>query len=84
MPQTRVTAASGAVDPSLTNRVGRPASSDLQRRIGIARLPPVAQRGASDRHDDLADLLVRLQVAMSLDDLIERECPGDDRLEARL
>ena len=37
---------------------------------------------ASDRHDDLADLLVRLQVAVGLDDLLERERPGDDRLEA--
>src|SRR6516225_3787473 len=39
---------------------------------------------ASHPHDDLADLLVRLQVAMSLDDLLEREGLGDDRLQAAI
>src|SRR5215467_4718412 len=39
---------------------------------------------ASHRHDDLADLLVRLQVAMSLYDLLERESLGDDRLQAAI
>src|SRR5262249_40210504 len=39
-------------------------------------------RRTSNSHDDLADLLVRLEVTMSLDDLLERESPGDDRLEA--
>ena len=37
---------------------------------------------ASDRHHDPADLLVRLQEAVGLDDFLERERPGDDRLEA--
>jgi hypothetical protein len=37
---------------------------------------------ASHPHSDLADLLVRLQVAMSLDDLLQREGLGDDRLQA--
>src|SRR5947209_19631458 len=36
----------------------------------------------SDRNHDLAELLVRLQVAVRLDDLLERERPGDDWLEA--
>src|SRR5437762_8683329 len=36
----------------------------------------------SDSHHDFADLLIRLQVAMGLDDLRERERPGDDGLEA--
>src|SRR5262249_51862663 len=40
-------------------------------------LPP-----PSDRDDDLADLLVRLQVAVRLNDLVERERPGDEGLEA--
>ena len=31
--------------------------------------------------DDLADLLVRLQEAVGLDDLVQRERPGDERLE---
>src|SRR5215813_8483137 len=31
--------------------------------------------------DDLADLLVRLQEAVGLDDLLQRERPGDQRLE---
>src|SRR5262245_15622000 len=35
----------------------------------------------SHRHHDLADLLVRLQVAVRLDDLVERERLRDDRLE---
>ena len=39
-----------------------------------------------DRHHTvtttLPNLLVRLQVAVGLDDLLERERPGDDRLEA--
>src|SRR6516165_373656 len=39
--------------------------------------PPV-----SNRDDDLADLLVRLQVAVSLDDFLKRERLGDERLEA--
>jgi hypothetical protein len=36
----------------------------------------------SHRDDGLADLLVRLQLAVGLDDLLEREGLGDDRLEA--
>src|SRR5262247_2173631 len=39
---------------------------------------------ASHPHDDLADLLVRLQVAMSLDDLLKREGLGDDRRQAAI
>jgi len=34
-----------------------------------------------DRHHDFADLLVRLHVAVRLDDLLERERLGDHRLE---
>ena len=33
----------------------------------------------SNRHHDLAELLVRLQVAVRLDDLVERKGPVDDR-----
>src|SRR5438045_2398459 len=35
-------------------------------------------------HHDFAELLVRLQVSMRLDDLLERECLGDDGLEASI
>src|SRR5262245_29234264 len=48
----------------------------------VAKTPFVAT--ASHPHDDLADLLVRLQVAMSLDDLLKREGLGDDRLQAAI
>ncbi len=33
----------------------------------------------SDRHHDLAELHVRLQIAVRLDDLVERKGPVDDR-----
>src|SRR6478735_9411301 len=35
----------------------------------------------SDRHDDLAELFVRLQEPVRLDDLVERKDPGDGRLK---
>ena len=62
---------------------GRPHGSDDLVGTGSEAARP-SQRAApeSDRDDDLADLLVRLQVAVSLDDLIKRERLGDQRLEA--
>ena len=56
---------------------------------GIAALmlsasPLLRAAAASHLHDDLADLLVRLQVGMSLDDLLEREGLGDDRLQSAI
>jgi hypothetical protein len=44
----------------------------------------VRAAAASHPHDDLADLLIRLQVAMSLNDLLEPEGLGDDRLQAAI
>jgi hypothetical protein len=40
--------------------------------------PPIS---ASYRHDDLAELLVRFQIPVGLDDLLKRERLGDDRLQ---
>ena len=37
---------------------------------------------ASGGHDDLADLLIGLQVTVGFDDLIQGERLGDERLEA--
>jgi hypothetical protein len=39
------------------------------------------RRAWLDRHNDFAKLLVALQKAVRLDDLVEREGPGDDRRE---
>jgi hypothetical protein len=45
---------------------------------------PTSAATASHRHDDLAELLARLQAGMALDDLIERKVLGGDRLEAAI
>src|SRR5271157_1125013 len=47
-------------------------------RQQITRLPV----RASDHHDDLADLLVRLEVSVGFNDLLEWERLGDDRPQA--
>src|SRR5262245_31620782 len=74
----------------------RPASSLSIRRFGRSdrrahgtRSPgrwrenePPPAPPVSNRDDDLADLLVRLQIAVSLDDFLKRERLGDERLEA--
>src|SRR5262249_61595417 len=63
-----------------TSEIGDSVTSQKPRSWPL--LPFVAT--ASHPHDDLADLLVRLQVAMSLDNLLKREGLGDDRLQAAI
>src|SRR5262249_16706672 len=65
-----------------TNRTSAATSPTCPCRSGgtAAFWPTV--HSPSDRNHDLADLLVRLQVTVGLDDLLEGEGPGNDRLEA--
>lgn len=50
----------------------------------VARLPPTGRGAASHCDDDLADLLVGFQKAVRLGDLLQRERPGDHRLQVCL
>ena len=54
----------------------------FQQALAVHTLPTSRlRRTASNRDDDFTHLLVRLQVAVRLDDLVERERLGDKQLE---
>lgn len=69
--------------PARTGQLGmqhRAFKSDLFRKSDLFAISVQTVTTISDRHHDLAELLVRFQIAVCLDDLVERKGPVDDRL----
>ena len=69
--------------PARTEQLGmqsRAFKTDIACKNDLFAIVAQTVTTSSDRHHDFAELLVRFQIAMRLDDLIERKGPVDDRL----